>query len=99
MFSAATFPSPAILFRGGLIPSSSIINLVASDSYKSIGKNFIPLSYISSTISSVEYISLSFAVAAFPSASISRILLITFSLPCIMYSLSKASALIEKYAV
>ena len=39
ILSAATFPRPAILFSGGLNPSSSILNFVASDLYKSIGKN------------------------------------------------------------
>ena len=36
---AATVPSPAILFSGGRIPSSSTMNFVALDLYRSIGKN------------------------------------------------------------
>lgn len=34
---AATVPSPGILLSGGLIPSSSILNFVECDLYKSIG--------------------------------------------------------------
>ena len=95
---AATVPSPGILFNGGRIPSTSTLNFTASDSYKSIGKKFKPLSYISRTISKTPYVSWSFFVAAFPASSISFILFFTRSTPWHIISLSNASALIEKYA-
>ena len=40
-FLALTVPKPGIADSGGLIPSSSTKNLIASDLYKSIGKNSI----------------------------------------------------------
>ena len=88
-----------MLFNGGLNAPSCILNFVASDSYKSIGKNLNPLSYISNTNSSIGYIVLSFCVALFPNKSISFILFLTFSSPNIIQSLSKSSfPLIEKNA-
>ena len=96
--SAATVPSPGMLFNGGLIAPSSTKNFVACDLYKSIGKNVNPLSYISNTSSNIEYMFLSFTVALFPCKSISFILFFTFSFPNIMQSLSNSSALIEKNA-
>ena len=62
---AATVPKPGMLFRGGLNLSSYIVNFVASDLYKSTGKNSNPLSYISNTISKSSYMSSSAFVASF----------------------------------
>ena len=65
---AAAFPNAGIQLKGGKSFPSSILNAVASDFSKLIGRNSIPRRYISAATSIIVALSLSTTVRCFSAA-------------------------------